>query len=234
MNAERKTILTGGRVTQGVVHIGDTVRRPISGHSPFVHRLLRHLEHAGFDACPRLLAETDGEEREVLSYIPGDVPTDLGWWTDDQLGEAATLIRRLHDATAGSEIAAGAEVVCHNDLMPCNFVFVDALPRAIIDFDAAAPGTRIWDLGYAAWGWLDAGNDEIAADEQARRLKMFANRYGWGDTEALVATMVERQRAQAARSEARDWKDAARWARQCADWTEGCLRPAIRRRSDWR
>ncbi|WP_165504856.1 phosphotransferase [Rhizobium pisi] len=46
---------------------------------------------------------------------------------------------------------AGFEVVYHNDLSPCNFVFRQQIPVAIIDFDAASFGRRVYDLGYAAW-----------------------------------------------------------------------------------
>jgi hypothetical protein len=50
---------------------------------------------------------------------------------------------------------------------------------ALIDFDAAAPGTRIGDLGYAAWLWLDIGNvDLYSPGEQGRRLKLFVESYG--------------------------------------------------------
>jgi hypothetical protein len=40
--------LLGGRITPGVVRVGDTVRRPVGPHSTFVHALLHHLEHVGF------------------------------------------------------------------------------------------------------------------------------------------------------------------------------------------
>jgi Ser/Thr protein kinase RdoA (MazF antagonist) len=232
MVGDTETALIGGRVTAGVVRIGDRVRRPRSANTPFVHQLLRHLENQGFDACPRLLAENDGHDREVLSYLPGEVPPDLAWFSDDQLATAARLIRRLHDATAESSLAGASEVVCHNDLSPCNFVFVDGLPRAIIDFDDAAPGSRVSDLGYAAWGWLDIGDDAIAAEEQVRRLVLFANAYGWPDLESLVAAMIARQHAQVARVDARGWKDAADWAAQCAAWSKTQLRPALRRYAD--
>ncbi|MFF1916255.1 hypothetical protein ACFVYE_32640 [Streptomyces sp. NPDC058239] len=43
MEQELEIPLTGGRITKGVVRVGDTVRRPVGPHSPFVHRLLRHL-----------------------------------------------------------------------------------------------------------------------------------------------------------------------------------------------
>lgn len=38
--------LAGGDVTDGVVRIGGTVRRPVGPHSPLVHALLRHLHTA--------------------------------------------------------------------------------------------------------------------------------------------------------------------------------------------
>ena len=115
----REKILTGGRITQGVVRIGNTVRRPTAPHTPFVHSLLRHLEESGFDGAPRVLG-IDEQGREILTFIEGHVPPDLATWSDEQLVRAAELIRRFHDATAGSALAGGEEVVCHNDLSPCN------------------------------------------------------------------------------------------------------------------
>ena len=40
--------LGGGDVTEGVVRVGNTVRRPVGPHSPLVHALLAHLESVGF------------------------------------------------------------------------------------------------------------------------------------------------------------------------------------------
>jgi len=153
---------------------------------------------------------------------------------DDQLTAAARLIRRLHDETAGSSLAHGAEIVCHNDLSPCNFVFVENLPQAIIDFDDAAPGSRAADLGYAAWLWLDIGDDDvaIAPDEQARRLKVFAEAYGWRDMDGLIAAMIARQHTLIARAGACGRTETAAWARHCLAWTEAhLLKPATRRES---
>ena len=110
--------LEGGRTTAGVVRIGDTVRRPTNPNSAFVHELLEHLEHAGFDAAPRFLG-LDEEGREILSFHGGQVPPELQPdHDDDVLRAAAVLIRRYHDAVAGSPLAGDAEVVCHNDLSP--------------------------------------------------------------------------------------------------------------------
>jgi hypothetical protein len=54
-NAKREVPLSEGWLTHGVVRLGDTVRRPMGPQSPFVHRLLRHLEAVSFDGAPRLL-----------------------------------------------------------------------------------------------------------------------------------------------------------------------------------
>src|SRR4051795_3341979 len=129
--------LLGGRITPGVVRVGDTVRRPQGPHSEFVHALLTHLESTAFDAAPRFLG-IDEQSREVLSYIHGEVPDDLdAALSDDQIAAAARLIRRFHDATAGSDLAGSEEVVCHNDISPVNTVFLDRRPTALIDFDMA-------------------------------------------------------------------------------------------------
>lgn len=45
--------LAGGDVTEGVVRVGDTVRRPVGPHSPLVHALLTHLASVGFVALVR-------------------------------------------------------------------------------------------------------------------------------------------------------------------------------------
>jgi Phosphotransferase enzyme family len=179
---ETERPLSGSRVTQGVVRIADTVRRPPTLNSPFVHAVLKHLQTSGFTGAPCSLGSEEAG-RDIFSYIEGgEVPKDLGWYDDDVLIEAASLIRGYHDATsnllaAPSAQTAKLEVVCHNDLSPCNFVFQKGRPTAIIDFDAAAPGPRLHDLGYAAWMWLDLGNDDIDLDRQRHRLKVFSSAY---------------------------------------------------------
>jgi Ser/Thr protein kinase RdoA (MazF antagonist) len=119
------------------------VRRPVQANSAFVRRLLATLDEEGFDGAPRYLGR-DVRGREMFSLIAGDVPPDLDpRIPDSTLAVAGRLIRHFHDATAGSELAEAHEVVCHNDLSPCNFVFRGGKPIGIIDFDAAAPGDRL-------------------------------------------------------------------------------------------
>jgi len=115
----------------------------------------------------------------MFSYLEGDVPSELdAGFSDEVLLEAAGLIRRFHDATAGSALTGEHEIVCHHDLSPCNFVFRHDRPVAIIDFDAAAPGSRLQDLGYAIFLWLNLGTDGQSPGEQARRISLFSTAYG--------------------------------------------------------
>lgn len=92
--------LQGGDVTDGVVRVGDTVRRPASTSTPAVHALLRHLEAAGFDGAPRVVG-MDGLGREILTYLPGTTGLRLESVSDEALAGLALLVRRFHDATAG-------------------------------------------------------------------------------------------------------------------------------------
>jgi aminoglycoside phosphotransferase len=199
MDAGEEVLLTGGRITQGVVRVGATVRRPTGAHTPFVHALLRHLEEIGFDGAPRLLG-SDERGREILSFVEGNVPPDLATWSDDQIVEAAELIRRFHDATAETELAAGEEVVCHNDLSPCNTVFVEGVPSAFIDFDEAAPGSRTRDLGYALWLFLDLGPEGADSRTQGRRIRMMCDAYGIGSEFDAISAIAHSQRATLERS----------------------------------
>ncbi len=218
--AEPEVPLTGGRLTSGMIRVGDTVRRRTGPHSPFVHRLLRHLDAAGFEAAPRLLG-VDEQGREVLSFIHGWVPPNLDHFADENLAAAARLLRRLHDATAGSELAAGHEVICHNDPSPCNYVFLDGRPVAFIDFDHAAPGARVRDVAYAGWLWTISADDGPAIPEQARRLRLMADAYGLPDPSVLLDAVLRRQaenRAAAlARSQSPD-AAVAQYGRSSAAW----------------
>ncbi len=208
--------LGGGRTTTGVVRVADTVRRPIGPNAPLVHELLRHLERGGFPGAPRLLG-IDEAGREILSYLPGDVPGDLGHFSAVQLLAAARLLRRFHDATAGSALRGDCEVVCHGDASPCNCVFSDGLPYALIDFDAAQPGTRRQEVGYAAWLWLDLGNDDLDAVWQGGRLRDFIRSYGALPASEAVAYVLEAQHALSERMGAP--AGVREWARWCRAWT---------------
>ena len=153
--------LTGGNTT-GVVRIGDTVHREAGPWTPTIQRLLAHVRAAGVTEVPEPLG-IDGQGREIVSYLPGDVP---GWpapawlWSADVLVEAGRLLRRFHDATAGFPRSDAvwrlpatepAEVICHNDAAPYNMVFRDGRLVGLFDLDTASPGPRVRDLAYLAY-----------------------------------------------------------------------------------
>jgi hypothetical protein len=208
--------LAGGRTTSGVVRVGDTIRRPLQSTSPFVHQLLTHLESTGFAGAPRFLG-IDSANREILSFIPGFVPDNLGEFSGAQLSAAARLLRALHDATTDCTLRGSGEVVCHGDASPCNCVFFDGVPTAFIDFDSAHAGARRDDVGYAAWLWLDIGED-IDPELQGRRLADFFAAYGAVDIRDAVAAVVDAQVRLASRIDAPS--SARDWAKKCREWTE--------------
>ena len=215
--------LRGGRTARGVVRVGDTVRRPPTPNSEFVQQLLRHLRARGFEGVPSLLG-TDECGRDMFAFVEGEVPADLALHGDEPLCRAASLIRRFHDLSAElvatpAANAVGIEVICHNDLSPCNFVFRGDVPMALIDFDAAAPGSRSYDLGYAAWLWLDLGSPEIAATDQRRRLALFLAAYGACDHGRILAAVLVRQAILIAEGQRVGDGAVTRWATACMEWT---------------
>ena len=193
-------LLTGDGVTL-VMRIGDTVRRPLRPFSLTVQAYLAHLRDAGFTGAPLPLG-IDEQGREMLSFVPGDVPRNpLAQETagDDVLVALARLIRALHEASAGwapppdavwggtpasaGRTAKQTELVTHCDYYPGNVVFRDGLPAALIDFDLARPTTRLYDLANALWYWapLRDPRDRAPAFADAdipRRVAVFADAYG--------------------------------------------------------
>ena len=152
----------------------------------------------------------------MLSFIPGFVPPELGYFSDAQLMAAARLLRQLHDATLDCPLRNQYEVVCHGDPSPCNCVFVDGVPTAFIDFDDAHPGTRLEDLGYAAWLWIDIGNDDLSAETQGQRVANFFQSYGLSTDEAIGAIVS----AQVALAQRTDVAGVREWSNNCRVWVE--------------
>lgn len=218
--SEQEIPLSGGRVTADVVRVGDTVRRPIGVHSPFVHKVLRHLEERGLDGVPRFLG-VDSKGREILSFLPGEVPKDLGNFSEMQLAAGARLLRKLHDAASDSDLKGAHETICHGDPGPCNSVFVDGLPVGLIDFDAMRPRLRREDVGYAAWLWLSIGDERFCPQLQGRRLITFGEAYGAIDLDDVVPAILAIQDQFAARADAP--ANVRDWAKRCRTWLVGHL-----------
>jgi Ser/Thr protein kinase RdoA (MazF antagonist) len=147
--------------------------------------VLLHLETVHFDEAPRWYG-FDDEGRDVLSWIDGETFADPRDFSDAQLQACARLLRRYHDAVAGSPLTEGHEVVSHGDFGFWNLVWRDSAPIAVLDFDNAHPGARAEDVGYAIW--------KFSVEDRAA---VFIDAYGMAiDAPAAVglAKTLERQR----------------------------------------
>lgn len=214
-------ILPGGVNT--VVRIGATVRRPVGPWTPAVHALLDHLAARGFAGAPRAHG-IDEQGREVLDYVEGEVlryPLSRAVLAEESLRGVGRLLREYHDATLGFVPPIGAdwylpprrpaEVLCHGDFAPHNLVYRDGRAVAVIDFDTAHPGPRVWDFAWTAicFGMLPnsgtggdgggsggGGGDRDSAAVRVRRVEVLADAYRLNrrDREELPEVMVQRLR----------------------------------------
>jgi hypothetical protein len=184
-------------MTDPVRIVGGTVVRPARPWTPSVHALLAHLRaHGLHDEVPEPL----GDDR--VAFLPGEVPAYPmpGWvWDVRRLDDAARLLRRIHDATAGFDLGGRVwqlpahppiEVVCHNDFAPYNLVYEQQRLTGVIDFDAASPGSRAWDVAYLAYRLVPladpANRDLPPATDAAARLERLVAAYGAPLTPAAV------------------------------------------------
>jgi hypothetical protein len=179
--------LLGGQLTPGIVRIGNTVRRPPKGNVAFVHDLLLFLEDKGFPFAPRFLG-VDEQGRDILSYLEGESWPDSGSkLSDDVLVQAASAIRCYHDATAGSRLSQDQEIVAHHELGPHNTLFQENRLVGFIDWDDAAPGSRLRDLANAVYNYVDVSHwANQTTEEQARRIHLMCAAYGWDGPIALI------------------------------------------------
>jgi aminoglycoside phosphotransferase (APT) family kinase protein len=200
--------LAGGIANLGkVVRAGDTVRRPASAHTEAIFALLKYLHGVGFDNVPKPLG-IDGQGREVLSFIEGDVPVPPfpAWsMSSEALASVARLQRRFHDAVAGFNLSpyawndeladiAGGTCATHNDICPENVVFRRGEAVAFLDWDFAAPGGALWDVAsvMTMWGPVRDPSDTVPGMEGLdpfRRARIVADAYGL--TEAQRAQIPE-------------------------------------------
>jgi Ser/Thr protein kinase RdoA (MazF antagonist) len=186
----------------GAVRVGNTVRRPAGPWSLSVDALLRHLELRGFEGSPRSLG-FDERGRHVVEWVEGEMLTVTPTSPASTCRRVGELIRAFHDAVADFRPATGAEwnvvippdrveLVIHHDLAPWNLVCGSGR-WAFIDWDNAGPGSRLWDISYAAHGFvpLQPGTD---LSEAGRRLCALADGYGMdrADRQRLAQLLVRR------------------------------------------
>lgn len=192
--SEHTSPLTGGRMTRGIVKAGDTVRRPATAASPFIADLLALYEERGFQGAPRYLGEHNG--MDSFTFIPGSVPSRFQAWTNSQIAAAGALLRAMHDASRGSPLTGRNPVICHHDPGPNNTVFRASEPVAFIDFDTAAPGSPLEDLGYLAWTWcISSKTSAPVVEVQAAQVRVAVDAYGLAHSQrnAVVDAILERQ-----------------------------------------
>ncbi|WP_035850365.1 phosphotransferase [Cryptosporangium arvum] len=230
----------GGRVTAGVVRVGDTVRRPAGPWTDAVDALLRHLEQVGFRGAPRPLGR-DERNRQVLEYVPGETGDPAGTYSPSELRPIGAFLADFHRAVADFVPPADAswnrvippdrdELLCHHDVAPWNLV---RSPRGwvLIDWDTAAPGSRLWELAYAAQTLAGLRPDR-PVDRAAERLALVVDGYGLADADrpALARMLGPRARAMydllchgAARGEQpwlRLWREDGEHWRTTADYLD--------------
>jgi hypothetical protein len=213
IHPQREEPLHGGNQTDGVVRVGDTVRRPAHPWSPATRALLDHLAITAPGIAPRSLG-IDGEGRDIISFVDGDTGhyPMAGYMRDDaSLIAAALLIRRYHDATVGltrrldlpwqhvDSDPSRREVICHNDIAPYNVIFQDGAPSVLFDFDHAGPGPRIRDVAHAAYRFVPLASNQSCRHfgwetlpDRLARLRRFLGTYGPFDDRGFIA-MVERR-----------------------------------------
>ncbi|MCA9978479.1 MAG: aminoglycoside phosphotransferase family protein [Anaerolineales bacterium] len=206
--------LTGGRENQ-IVRSGKLLYRPAGFWSPSVHLLLKHVRRHGFCGVPEPLGFAD-DGREILTFIDGEVsnyPLSPAAASQEALESAAQLLHAYHEASASFLPDAAslqwmlppqepAEVICHGDFAPYNVVLAGDTAVAIIDFDTAYPGPRIWDVAYGAYRWVPLHNPQNPAgladlDIQIQRTKLFCDAYGLPGHDRLAIIDVTISRLQA-------------------------------------
>ena len=107
--------------------------------------------------------------------------------SDELLEQAARTIRRSHDATAGSPQVQGHKIVAHHELGSHNTIFQGGYLVGFIDWDDAAPSTRLRDLANAIYNHLDVSHwANQTAGVQARRIRLMCAAYGCDDPIAIV------------------------------------------------
>jgi hypothetical protein len=193
--------LAGGDVTEGLVRVGDTVRRPPGERDELVRDVLRYLESVGFMGAPRFLG-VDSAGRQTLSYIEGEVagrPRPEWIADEDRMVSVAELVRAYHEAVEGfgiptdlpapivlpglPDLTDPPELVGHQDITPENVVFRNGHAYAMIDFDMARPVSRCRELVNLMLWWAPFGADEdldpsVRGLDRPRRCRLIADAYG--------------------------------------------------------
>lgn len=194
--------LASGNAAGSVMRVGETVRKPWLATTERTIAYLRELRDRGIDVPEHHGRDEHG--RQVLEYVPGQLAIDREPLDVAVLTAVGATIRSIHDASEGLAVptdwpvllpADEPDLLCHNDVASWNLV-IEGDRLVFIDWDAAGPSTRLWDLAYAAISFGHLFPDSDVA-ECATRLRALLDGYGAGQAlrAALPATMSRRARA---------------------------------------
>lgn len=169
-------------------------REAVSVHAPdpysaATHALLTHLESVGFRGAPRSFG-WDADGRHLVEWVEGiraDHPRAPDAALDPQ--RIGAFMREMHDALSSFEPPAGvqwfeglpgpgADLIIHQDISPANILVTTDGRLVAIDWDAAAPGTRLWDIAHAAHAFAPLSKGGLDPQAAADRLARFADGYG--------------------------------------------------------
>jgi len=165
-----------------------------------LHALLTHLQEVGFEGAPKSYG-WDDRGRHLVEFIAGiradhtNAPLDAL-----QPARIGAFMREMHDALANFTPPAdavwftglpnsGEELIIHQDIAPSNLVWTDDGRLVAIDWDAAAPGTRMWDVAYAVHTCVPISPRAGSAEDAAFGLRKFVNGYSMSDEDR--DTLVE-------------------------------------------
>lgn len=154
-----------------------------------IHALLLHLEDAGFTGAPRSFG-WDDHGRHLVEFVAGtraDHPGAPEEALDPQ--RIGRFMRSMHDALESFEppdyalwfdglAAPGGDLIVHHDIAPSNIVVKSDGTLAAIDWDAAGPGTRLWDLAYAGHAFAPLYQADGDIGNASRRLRGLVDGYG--------------------------------------------------------
>jgi len=154
-----------------------------------LHALLLHLEQVGFTGAPRSFG-WDDKGRHLVEFVQG-MRADHPDAPEDALDPArlGRFMRDMHDALDSfvppnyarwfdGIPSPGRDLIVHQDIAPSNIVLRADGSLAAIDWDAAGPGTRLWDLGYACHSFAPLYRADADIESAAKRMRRLVDGYG--------------------------------------------------------
>ena len=203
MVEEREVPLDGGNTSDGVVRVGETVRKPWGTATSAVFEFMAAVRAENVDVPVALGRDDRG--RQITEFVPGCSALHAPPLSLSGLHRVGRIVRAIHDASEGFTPTVDApwdvvipapsgELICHNDLAPWNLIIGDRW--VFIDWDGAGPSSRVWDLAYAAQAFTLSVASEVP-EVAATRLAALIDGYGADQNlrQQLPGTMVLRARA---------------------------------------